>query len=45
MCEIHVAWPTDKITLQVESDKEPLVVEKFGQSVKDSGENDENLRN
>ena len=28
MCEIHVAWPTDKITLYVKSGKEPLVVEK-----------------
>ena len=27
MCEIHVAWPTNKITLYVESGEEPLVVE------------------
>ena len=27
MCEIHDAWPTDKITLYVESGKEPLSVE------------------
>ena len=27
MCEIHVAWPTNKITLYVESSEEPLVVE------------------
>ncbi|KAL0002861.1 hypothetical protein SO802_016642 [Lithocarpus litseifolius] len=27
MCEIHAAWPTDKITLYVESGEEPLVVE------------------
>ena len=27
MCEIHVAWPTDNVTLYVEGDEEPLVVE------------------
>ncbi|KAL0003893.1 hypothetical protein SO802_011454 [Lithocarpus litseifolius] len=27
MCEIHAAWPTDKITLYVEGGEEPLVVE------------------
>ena len=27
MCEIHAAWPTDKVTLYVEGDEEPLVVE------------------
>ena len=31
MCEIHAAWPTDKITLYVEGGEEPLVVEQpFG---------------
>ena len=27
MCEIHAAWPTDKITLYVECGEEPLAVE------------------
>ncbi|KAL0010450.1 hypothetical protein SO802_005558 [Lithocarpus litseifolius] len=27
MCEIHAAWPTDKITLYVEGGEEPLAVE------------------
>ena len=27
MCEIHAAWPIDKITLYVESGEEPLAVE------------------
>ena len=31
MCEIHAAWPTDKITLYVEGGEEPLAVEQsFG---------------
>ena len=31
MCEIHAAWPTDKITLYVGGGKEPLTVEQpFG---------------
>ena len=27
MCEIHATWPTDKITLHVESGEEPLSIE------------------
>ena len=31
MCEIHAAWPTDKITLYVEGGEEPLAIEQpFG---------------
>ena len=31
MCEIHAAWPTDKITLYVGGGEEPLTVEQpFG---------------
>ena len=28
-CEIHAAWPTDKITLYVEGGEEPLAVEQL----------------
>nr|XP_023898952.1 uncharacterized protein LOC112010817 [Quercus suber] len=51
MCEIHAAWPTDKITLYVEGGEEPLVVEQpFGNEevandddVHEVGQNDDDL--
>ena len=33
MCEIHIAWPTDKIVLYVEGGEKPLVVEVPGHNV------------
>ena len=49
MCEIHAAWPTDKITLYVEGGEEPLAVEQpFGNEevandddVHEMGQNDD----
>ena len=33
MCEIHIAWPTDRLVLYMEGGEQPLAVEVLGQNV------------
>ena len=40
MCEIHVAWPTDKITPYVKGGEEPLAVEQLFANVEVANDDD-----